>query len=151
MDEQNAERREERKTPLYDAHMRHQANLRKARGRRPLGDHYTVNAYRIAIARACDRAFPHPDFPERLDGERAKDFRGRLAAWRAANAEALDAWKKSHRWHPHQLRHSKATEIRRLYGAEAAQSILGHAELSTTEIYAEKSREMARQIMREIG
>jgi integrase len=151
IDEQNAERREDRKTPLYDAHMKHQAKLRKARGRRPLGDLYTVNAYRIAIARACDRAFPHPDFPERLDGEFARAFRHRLATWRATNAEALDAWRKSHRWHPHQLRHTKATEIRRLYGTEAAQSVLGHAKLNTTEIYAEKSREMAQQIMREIG
>jgi site-specific recombinase XerD len=49
------------------------------------------------------------------------------------------------------LRHSAATIIRRQYGAEAAQAVLGHAELSTTEIYAEKSLEAARQIMREIG
>jgi integrase len=54
-------------------------------------------------------------------------------------------------WFPHQIRHSSATAIRRQYGVEAAQAVLGHAELSTTEIYAEKSREAARQIMREIG
>ena len=151
IEESIAERHEERKTPLYDAHIRHQAKQRKARGRRPLGDHYTVNAYRIAIARACDRAFPHPETPERLEGESVKNFRERLATWRETNKEALKAWRKAHRWHPHQLRHSAATMIRKHYGAEAAQSVLGHAELSTTEIYAEKSLEMARRIMKEIG
>jgi len=151
VDEQNAERREERKTPLYDAHIRHQARRRKARGRRPLGDRYDVNAYRIAVARACDQAFPHPDFPQRLEGESAKDFRQRLKTWRERNAEDLKAWRKAHRWHPHQLRHSAATTIRKQFGVEAAQAVLGHAELGTTEIYAERSLDTARQIMREIG
>jgi len=38
-----------------------------------------------------------------------------------------------------QLRHSTATEIRRAFGAEAAQLVLATANLSTTEIYAEKT------------
>jgi integrase len=151
VDEQNAERREARKTPLYDSHVKHQARNRKARGRRPLGDHYTVNAYRIAIARACDRAFPHRETPERLKGESANDFRERLATWRETNAEAIQAWRKAHRWHPHQLRHSKATEIRKHFGIEASQAVLGHSDLTTTELYATKSLELARKIMREIG
>ena len=74
VDEQNAERHEERKTPLYDAHKRHQAKLRKARGRRPLGEHYTVNAYRIAIARACDQAFPIRTFRCGSRGNRPRTF-----------------------------------------------------------------------------
>ena len=151
VDELNAEHREERKTPLYDAHIRHQAKQRKARGRRPLGDHYTVNSYRIAVARACDRAFLHPELPQRLEEESAKDFRRRLSTWHAENAEALMAWRTSHRWHPHQLRHSAATVIRKQFGVEAAQAVLGHAELGTTEIYAERRLDTARQIMGEIG
>jgi integrase len=139
-EEQNEERRTERKTPLYDAHIRHQAKRRKARGRRPFGDHYDVNAYRIAIARACDKAFPHPTLSKvrpmfLTEGERIE----------------LKEWQKSHRWHPHQLRHSAATIIRKQFGVEAAQAVLGHAEIGTTEIYAERSLDAARQIMKEIG
>jgi integrase len=151
VDEQNAQRREDRKTPLYDSHVRHQEKKRAARGRRPLGDHYTVNAYRIAIARACDQAFPHPDIPQRIEGETGRDCIRRRKAWREENAAAILAWKKAHRWHPHQLRHSAATLIRKQYGAESSQAVLGHAQLQTTEIYAERDLNVARQIMKEIG
>ena len=54
-------------------------------------------------------------------------------------------------WSPGRLRHSAGTDIRRRYGAEAAQLVLGHRNLSTTEIYAEKNREQYEQIMKEIG
>src|SRR5262249_50192519 len=83
---------------------------RKARGRRPLGDHYTVNAYRIAIARACDQAFPHPEIPERLDGETFRDFTRRRKTWWQENTEAVKAWRKAHRWHPHQLGHANLAD-----------------------------------------
>jgi integrase len=43
------------------------------------------------------------------------------------------------KWSPNRLRHTFATDTRELLGAEAAQAILGHAQLSTTEIYAEKT------------
>jgi integrase len=151
IEEQYAEQRAGRKTPHYDAHARHQVKRRQARGRRPLGDRYTVNAYRIAVARACDQAFPHPEIRQRLEGESATDFRHRKKMWREANAKALDPWKKSHRWHPHQLRYSRATMICKHYGAESRQAVLGHAQLQTTEIYAERDLEVARRIMNEIG
>jgi hypothetical protein len=151
VDEQNALHREARETPRYDSHVRHQANRRKARGRRPLGDHYTVNGYRLAVSRACDQAFPHPDTPERLDGESARDFRQRAKTWRESNAEELKAWRKNHRWHPHQLRHAQATAIRKEHGAEASQVVLRHAQLYTTEIYAQRDSELARKIIEEIG
>ena len=54
-------------------------------------------------------------------------------------------------WSPGRLRHSAGTGIRRKYGAEAAQLVLGHRNLSTTEVYAEKNRELYEQIMKEIG
>jgi integrase len=54
-------------------------------------------------------------------------------------------------WSPGRLRHSAGTDVRRKYGAEAAQLVLGHRNLSTTEIYAEKNREQYEQIMKEIG
>ena len=54
-------------------------------------------------------------------------------------------------WHPHQLRHTAATSIRRQFGLEAAQAVLGHNELGTTQIYAERNLEAARDVMNAIG
>ena len=54
-------------------------------------------------------------------------------------------------WHPHQLRHSRGTEIRKRHGAEAAQVSLGHAMLSATEIYAERDMELARKVAKDMG
>jgi integrase len=138
--EQAAGRRLERKTKLWPSHVDYQVKKRERRGRKPLHDHYNVNAYRRAIARACDRAFPHPD----LSGVPCKKIT-------ADQKTELEAWRKSHRWHPNQLRHSAATLIRRKYGIEAAQAVLGHSQIDTSELYAEKSLEAARQIMKEIG
>jgi integrase len=139
--ERNAERRAERKTPLWPSHIRHQESTKRKRpGRKMAGARWHPNAYRKAVAHACDAAFPHPEL--------AGIPKSKLTE--AQRAE-LETWRRARRWHPNQLRHTAATKIRRRYGAEAAQSVLGHAELSTTEIYAEKSLEVARQIMREIG
>jgi integrase len=54
-------------------------------------------------------------------------------------------------WTPHQLRHTRATTIRREYDIEAAQIILGHSKPDTTVIYAERDLSKARQVMAEIG
>src|SRR5262249_29793276 len=54
-------------------------------------------------------------------------------------------------WFPLQLRHSRGTEIRKRYGLEAAQAVLGHAEVGVTQVYAEADLQAARQIMAEIG
>jgi integrase len=54
-------------------------------------------------------------------------------------------------WHPNQLRHLRGTEIRKGFGLEASQAVLGHAELSVTQVYAEADLETARKIMGEVG
>jgi integrase len=54
-------------------------------------------------------------------------------------------------WFPLQLRHARGTEIRRGYGLEASQAVLGHSELGVTQVYAEVDRDTARRIMAEIG
>ena len=54
-------------------------------------------------------------------------------------------------WHPHQLRHTRATEIRSKYGIEAAQVFLGHARADVTQVYAERNLGLARRIAAEIG
>ncbi len=54
-------------------------------------------------------------------------------------------------WHPHQLRHNSATEIRRGFGVEAAQVVLGHSRVDTTEIYAETNTARAIEVAAQIG
>jgi integrase len=55
------------------------------------------------------------------------------------------------RWHPNQLRHNCATALRKTLGIEAAQVMLGHARVDTTEIYAERNHEAARKIAADHG
>lgn len=52
---------------------------------------------------------------------------------------------------PHQLRHSAATEIDQKIGKEAAQTVLGHASLKTTDIYADYNRPLAHRAALERG
>lgn len=54
-------------------------------------------------------------------------------------------------WAPNQLRHSAGTEVRREFGLEGAQVILGHTQASITEIYAERDAAKAVEIARRIG
>jgi len=54
-------------------------------------------------------------------------------------------------WSPRQLRHTRATLIRKTYGIEAAKAVLGHTETKITEIYAERDLGLAVKVMREIG
>jgi integrase len=55
------------------------------------------------------------------------------------------------RWHPHQLRHSAATVIRKRFGVEAASILLGHREVGVTQIYAERDEKRAIEVAGEIG
>lgn len=55
------------------------------------------------------------------------------------------------RWHPNQLRHTAGTEIRAEFGVEAASTVLGHAKVNTTEIYAEKNLTQAEEIALKVG
>jgi len=122
----------ERKTPLSCGN-RPGTNQRRRPKRKP-GQKYSVDSYRRAIARACDVAFPPP--AELLKQGKESD---------------LADWRQNHRWYPHRLRHSAATEIRAQFGIEAAQHILGHASLNITELYAAKNDELARSVAEKIG
>ena len=55
------------------------------------------------------------------------------------------------RWHPHQLRHNAATELRKEFGLEVARVILGHRSPAITEVYAELDREKAIEVMGTYG
>ena len=54
-------------------------------------------------------------------------------------------------WTPNRLRHTAATKIRREYGLEAAQIILGHATADVTQVYAERDIQKAIDVAEEIG
>lgn len=54
-------------------------------------------------------------------------------------------------WHPHQLRHTVATTVRKRYGLEGSRVYLGHAHAETTQIYAQRDLELALRIASDIG
>jgi integrase len=54
-------------------------------------------------------------------------------------------------WHPNQLRHLFATEIRKAHGLEAAQVLLGHSRADVTQIYAERNLDLAVKVASEVG
>jgi integrase len=54
-------------------------------------------------------------------------------------------------WSPNQLRHSAGTSLRSESGVEVVRTILGHASMSTTEIYAERDLEKAAALILAVG
>lgn len=108
--------------------------------KRPPGESYEVSSYRRAINRACDLAFPHST----LSTIRKKDLTAEQLA-------ELKQWQSDHRWSPNQLRHTAATEIRRKFGLEAAQIVLGHSKADVTQIYAERDLAKGMEVARQIG
>jgi integrase len=55
------------------------------------------------------------------------------------------------RWHPHMLRHTKATDVRREYGLDAARALLGQHAPQVTELYAELDLGKAVEVARKLG
>jgi len=95
------------------------------RGRRRPGNCYTSASYRRAITRAVEAA------------NRARDVEG--------IADKLPNWA------PNQLRHLRAGEVKQHFGIEAAGAVLGHANIRTTEIYADRKLKIATDVARRIG
>jgi integrase len=116
-----------RKTPLSCGNKPGTNKQRKPE--RTAGERYTTLSYYRAVVRGCERA----------------------DAWAKGGMVIDNAERVIPRWHVHQLRHSKATELRKNYGIEAAQAVLGHAALRATEIYAERNLETAVKIAAEVG
>ncbi|WP_439628789.1 tyrosine-type recombinase/integrase [Gemmata sp.] len=71
-------------------------------------------------------------------------------AYAAAIHRACEAAGVPH-WHPNQLRHSFATEVRRAHGLEAAQVLLGHSQANVTQVYAERDLTLAVRVANEVG
>jgi len=137
---------EQRQTPLQYGNR--PGTNRKRKPKRTAGEQYTTGSYRRAIHRACDLAFPAPEPLCRRADESVRKWQERLTDKQRAE---LDQWQSDHRWSPNRLRHSAGTEIRKRYGLEAAQVILGHASADVTQVYAERDLQKAVEIMREVG
>ena len=112
-----------------DANKKRRAQREATRGappKRPKGERYTTASYGRAVARAI------------------------VAANRARKLADPNADEIPH-WHPHQLRHTLATEVRRRLGLEAASAMLGHARVDVTQLYAETSYSLAERVAMEMG
>lgn len=117
---------------------------KKGTDRRAPAAAYSPITYHVAIRRACERAFGMPEYLRTIDRdlptEVQEKLRSEAAAWRATNC-----------WHPHRLRHSAATTLRREAGLETARCVLGHSSTPMTELYAEADLNRARDIMAKVG
>jgi integrase len=135
VEELMAERSATRKTPRWPSHMRRNAEKRERHPKRPPSAKYNTQNYGLAVDRACDRAFPPPGALAQRPDESAAAWWARLTV---AQQGEVREWRKAHRWHPNQLRHSFATRVRKQHGLEAAQVLLGHARADVTQVYAER-------------
>jgi integrase len=69
----------------------------------------------------------------------------RQALQRAAKRAGVE------KWSPHQLRHSAATAVRKEFGLDACQSVLGHRGAKVSEVYAEVDQVKAVEVALRIG
>jgi integrase len=120
------EQRKRRRTRVQPS----QRHRRKAKPVRAPATCYTKDSYNRAISRGIVKA-------NKARTEEAKDM-------------GIEPMLLPH-WHANQLRHSKATEVRREFGLEAAQVSLGHAKADVTQVYAERDSRLAVEVARKIG
>jgi integrase len=137
----DAERRAKRKTPITPSQ---KLRKQKPNPQKKPGERYAVASYGQAIRKACEKIFDMPRELRNVSMSLPESERSQLKS-------QARVWREKHCWHPHQLRHTAATEIRRQYGIEAAQVVLGHTNLAVTEVYAERDRRLAQEVMRKLG
>jgi len=92
-------------------------------------DAYTPDSYRVAVARACKRA----------------------NEWAKGGLVVENNTVQVPHWHPHRLRHNRATTIRAKYGAEAAKLAIGVKNMDVAEIYAERDDALVERVIGEVG
>jgi integrase len=63
-----------------------------------------------------------------------------VASYRRCITRACEENNLPH-WFPGQLRHTFATKSRKEYGMEVTSILLGHADIDTTKVYAERDRD----------
>ena len=136
----NAERRKKRKSKVTPSQAKRQPKRNPKKAPR---DRYNVITYDQAVAGGCRKAHCLTCAAcHRKDGELRRDWLARV--------EPCDGLKALH-WHPNQLRHTAATEIRREAGLDAARVVLGHRTPNITETYAEIDMGKAAAVMERLG
>lgn len=83
--------------------------------------------------------------PRRAPGEKYDTRAFAHAVSRAAKIAGVPHWA------PNQLRHARATEIRRMVGLDQAGTVLGHTKVETSQLYAERDLEAAAELIRRVG
>jgi integrase len=126
MEKRRVELRLRRQTKVQPS----QVCRKKRRPKKLPGEHYTVGSYEHAITQACKKA----------------DTKAHEDHLDVPNNRILIP-----HWHPNQLRHTKATEIRREAGLDAARVVLGHRSPQITETYAEIDVNKAAEVMARLG
>lgn len=134
MEAKRAALRQRRKTKVQPS----QQNRRHRKPKKQPGDHYTPRSYHQAIRKAVQAA------------NKAQACEPCKAMKPGERCDACKAASLPH-WHPHQLRHTHATEVRRRFGLEAAQVSLGHSQAQITQVYAERDLALATKVAAEIG
>lgn len=107
---------------------------------------------RYRLMRAKRKSKVQPSQKSRRVENPKKAPRDRFSDERYAHAVA-DAAKKAAvpHWHPNQLRHLFATEVRKAHGLEAAQVLLGHSRADVTQVYAERDLALALTVAAQNG
>jgi len=118
-----------RTTPLK--HGNRPGTNRKALPKRKPRTQYDTTSYRRAVKRAIGR------------GNREIKARLKARGLQGDDLEKACEREKIPHWHPHQLRHTAATRIRKAMGLDAARAVLGHRTISVTNEYAELDRAKA--------
>jgi integrase len=127
-----AKRSKDRKTPLHYGNR--PGSNRK--GTQVIGERYTKDSYRVAIERACSRAFPLPEHLSPRPGESKIAWGKRL---NPDERKQIKKWCKDHNWTPYQLRHTAATIVRAGCGDKGlsvVQAFLGQRSFDVAEMYA---------------
>ena len=120
---------------------------RKKKPARPAGDRYSTTSYRRCVQRASEKAV---SLPPDVAAKHAS-VNTLPNADRAAVRAAVKEHRAATRWSPNQLRHTRATQLRAKYGIELTRTVLGHSDIGTSEIYAERDLAAAERVMREVG
>jgi integrase len=129
---------------------------RKAKPERKVHPRYDRRTYYRAVLYGCEIAFKMPrefrssesDRPRKTDTPAQVKAKAKVRADKAAKR---CAWHAANAWHPHQVRHSAATEITKKSGKDVAQTVLGHTTTRMTDTYVEPDIERAREVMERIG
>ncbi len=140
-EERHALRRAKRKSTMTPSQNKRKKKINPKRSPK---NRYSDCSYRQAIAKACEKAFNMPLELQNPSRELTECERDKI------KSEAKK-WRKKYLWHPHQLRHNTATELRKKFGTEAARTVLGLSSTAITEVYAEKDFNTAQEIMEKVG